>query len=93
MLRTLPGGWTQIGDEPRKVGVAVVLWQNSHEVAQVVVGENWISIQLADDRGPRMSSPLFMKHITAADRKHISGLMIEQPNSTNSVAPSRAVAP
>jgi hypothetical protein len=80
VLRTLPGGWKQVRDEPMKVGLAVVLKRDSHAVAQVVIGEDWVSIQVADDRGPHMNAPIFTKHITAADREQIFRLATEKPN-------------
>jgi hypothetical protein len=79
-LRGLPGRWQRIGDDEAKVGLAVVLKRDSHAVAQVVIGDGWLSIQAADDRGPRANAPIFTKRITAADREQITRLATERPN-------------
>lgn len=80
MLRTLPSRWKRVGDGSVKIGVAVVLMRNSHAVAQVAIGVDWLSIQAAGDRGPRMDAPIYMKQISAADRERITRMATEMPN-------------
>lgn len=92
-LRTLPGRWRRVEEEETEVGLAVILRRDSHAVAQVVIGDGWLSIQAAGDRGPRMGAPIFTKRISQADRERITRLATERPNQlpepTSGPAPGR----
>ena len=88
ILRTLPGSWRPVPDMPVKIGLAVVLKRDLHAVAQVVIGEDWLSIQAADDRGPLMHSRAQEKSITSTERDRIIRLAREMPKPLQPTRPS-----
>jgi hypothetical protein len=83
ILRTLSGNWKPVADDsPMKVGVAVVLMHDTRAIAQVVIGEDWLSIShLGDHRIP--ISRGYEKRITQIERDRLILLSRERPNQAS----------
>ncbi len=76
IFQTLPGRWKVAPRGPAKPGIAVVLMRDSRPVAQVVIGDDWVSIS----QGP--NSPEYEKSITHADGDRLVRLSRQGPNQS-----------